>query len=163
EEAGLTELYSRVTAVCRSCCGENYELILVNDGSKDSSWPQMEALTQADPQVTAVNLSRNYGHQLALSAGLSVSRGERGFILHPRSGQLDRLSSGAVLLRESCSFRRGDQISAHQNVALRSRRDYGLFRAAIAAGLLSGRWLRLCGSADAALRLFKLAARRYGT
>jgi polyisoprenyl-phosphate glycosyltransferase len=81
EEGGLAELCTRVTAVCRSCCGDDYEFILVNDGSKDSTWPQMEALAQADPRIVAVNLSRNYGHQLALSAGLSVSRGERVFIL----------------------------------------------------------------------------------
>jgi glycosyltransferase involved in cell wall biosynthesis len=81
EEDGLAELCSRVTAVCHSCCGEDYELILVNDGSKDTTWVQMEGLAQADPRIVAVNLSRNYGHQLALSAGLSLTRGERIFIL----------------------------------------------------------------------------------
>lgn len=81
EEDGLAELCSRVTAVCHDCCGEDYELILVNDGSRDSSWSRMETLAQADPRIVAVNLSRNYGHQLALSAGLSLSCGKRVFIL----------------------------------------------------------------------------------
>ena len=51
--------------------------MLVNDGSHDRSWLEMLALAQRDRRVVAVDLSRNFGHQLALSAGLSICRGAR--------------------------------------------------------------------------------------
>ncbi len=49
--------------------------MLVNDGSRDGSWPMMQRLAAADTKVFAVNLSRNHGHQLALTAGLDLCRG----------------------------------------------------------------------------------------
>jgi len=53
----------------------------VNDGSKDATWKIMCEISRTDKQVVALNLSRNYGHQLALSAGLQMCRGERVFVL----------------------------------------------------------------------------------
>ncbi|RRD25671.1 glycosyltransferase [Brucellaceae bacterium VT-16-1752] len=81
EEDGLPELYRRVTAICREHVGDAYELVLVNDGSRDKTWAVMCALTERDKRVVAVNLSRNHGHQLALSAGLELSRGDRILVL----------------------------------------------------------------------------------
>jgi glycosyltransferase involved in cell wall biosynthesis len=77
EEAGLEELYGRVTAVCRKVIGDGYEIVLVNDGSRDGTWPKIRTLAHGDPHVVGVNLARNHGHQLALSAGLTVCRGDR--------------------------------------------------------------------------------------
>jgi glycosyltransferase involved in cell wall biosynthesis len=76
EEECLRPLHARVTAAALDCFGSDYELLLVNDGSRDSSWALMEALAADDPQLVAINLSRNHGHQLALTAGLDLSRGE---------------------------------------------------------------------------------------
>jgi dolichol-phosphate mannosyltransferase len=59
----------------------DYEILLVNDGSTDETWPLLVSLSAADPHVVAVNLSRNHGHQLALTAGLALCRGERILIL----------------------------------------------------------------------------------
>ena len=56
--------------------GEDYELVLVNDGSKDTTWSMMRELAASDPRLVAVDLSRNHGHQLALTAGLDLARGE---------------------------------------------------------------------------------------
>ena len=81
EEDGLLELHRRVSAVCHSCVGDAYELVLVNDGSSDATWKIMRELSEVDKHVVAVNLSRNHGHQLALSAGLQMCRGERIFII----------------------------------------------------------------------------------
>lgn len=81
EEEGLQELHQRVTAVCRETMGSDYELVLINDGSKDSTWQQMRQLSALDPNIVAINLSRNHGHQLALTAGLQMCRGERVFVL----------------------------------------------------------------------------------
>ena len=58
-----------------------YELVLVNDGSKDETWAKMVATTEQDPHVVGVNLARNHGHQLALTAGLSLCRGQRILII----------------------------------------------------------------------------------
>lgn len=81
EEDGVLELHRRVSAVCHGCVGDAYELVLVNDGSRDATWKILRELSKVDKHVVAVNLSRNHGHQLALSAGLQMCRGERIFIL----------------------------------------------------------------------------------
>jgi dolichol-phosphate mannosyltransferase len=80
EEQGLSEFVRRATAAAKGL-GIAYELVLVNDGSRDGTWRQMQELAAADPHIVAVNLSRNHGHQLALSAGLSVCLGERILII----------------------------------------------------------------------------------
>ncbi len=77
EQACLGEFHCQVSAAAREAVGEDYELILVNDGSKDATLAVMRALAAADPHVVAINLSRNFGHQKALSAGLHFARGER--------------------------------------------------------------------------------------
>jgi len=80
ESEVLQELHQRVSAICLQTV-PSFEIILVNDGSSDDTWPALVALSTRDPNLICVNLSRNYGHQLALTAGLSLSRGERIFIL----------------------------------------------------------------------------------
>jgi polyisoprenyl-phosphate glycosyltransferase len=80
EELTLDELYRRVTEACRRA-GKTYEIVLVNDGSRDGTWPLMQRLAAADEHLLCVNLSRNHGHQLALSAGLALCSGERALIL----------------------------------------------------------------------------------
>jgi glycosyltransferase involved in cell wall biosynthesis len=77
EEAVIHELYRRVTGACRSLVGDRYELVFVNDGSFDETWAILKELARNDDRIVAVDLSRNHGHQLALSAGLSLARGER--------------------------------------------------------------------------------------
>lgn len=82
EEESIGELYRRLVAACRDVADpDTYEIVLVNDGSRDSTWERMQELARQDRHVVAVNLSRNHGHQLALSAGLSVCRGDRILII----------------------------------------------------------------------------------
>ena len=76
EEACLVELHQRLSAAAQIAVGEDHELVLVNDGSRDASWPAMQRMAAADPHVVAINLSRNHGHQLALTAGLDLCRGQ---------------------------------------------------------------------------------------
>jgi len=80
EESVLDEFYQRVTDACRQLT-DQYEIVLVNDGSRDGTWTRLSALAAVDPHVVLVNLSRNHGHQLALTAGLSVCQGERVLII----------------------------------------------------------------------------------
>lgn len=75
EASCLDALADRLHRVAGEVAGEDYEIILVNDGSRDGSWPRMRALSAADIRLTAIDLSRNHGHQLALTAGLDLSRG----------------------------------------------------------------------------------------
>ncbi|BAI97791.1 glucosyl transferase [Sphingobium sp. TA15] len=76
EEESLTVLVDRVSTVCHDIASGDYEIVLVNDGSRDSTWAVIAELTEKFPQVVGVNLARNYGHQIALSAGLHICQGE---------------------------------------------------------------------------------------
>lgn len=75
EEESLFELFRRLSAVCRGAAAESFEVVLVDDGSSDSTWAGISGLAAQSPNVVGVKLSRNHGHQLALSAGLSIARG----------------------------------------------------------------------------------------
>ncbi|HVQ07348.1 MAG TPA: glycosyltransferase family 2 protein [Allosphingosinicella sp.] len=81
EEACLPELHARLSKAAAAAVGEDYEIVLVNDGSRDGSWAMMQALAERDPRLVAINLSRNHGHQLALTAGLDLCAGARILII----------------------------------------------------------------------------------
>jgi len=81
EETVLPALRRRLEAVCRAQTGDAYEVLLVNDGSRDGTWTLVQAIVAENPCFVGVNLSRNLGHQLALTAGLSLSRGDRVLII----------------------------------------------------------------------------------
>ncbi|HET8912096.1 MAG TPA: glycosyltransferase [Ktedonobacteraceae bacterium] len=75
EEETVRAFYERVTQVMSST-GESYELVLVNDGSRDRSFEILSAIHQEDPRVRVIDFSRNFGHQMAISAGLDYARGQ---------------------------------------------------------------------------------------
>lgn len=75
EEATIVELYRRVAAVMDRMDGA-VEMILINDGSRDRSLQMMRELHQKDSRVCYVGLARNFGHQIAVTAGLNFTRGE---------------------------------------------------------------------------------------
>lgn len=80
EEGGLGELLRRCRAVI-GAYGDSAEILLVDDGSQDGTWAGIEKAHQEDSRVRGIRLSRNFGHQLALSAGLDHCRGARVFVL----------------------------------------------------------------------------------
>lgn len=69
----LPEFYQRVYKALKDY---RFELILVDDGSSDSSWGLIESYASKDPRVKAVSFSRNFGHQAALTAGLEHAQGD---------------------------------------------------------------------------------------
>ncbi len=71
----LPELHRRVASVMDQL-GEPWELVLVDDGSSDGSTEVMRSLAAEDPRVRPVIFARNFGHQLAVTAGLDYSRGD---------------------------------------------------------------------------------------
>jgi len=81
EAACLDILHGRISAAARAAVGEDYEIVLINDGSRDDSWGTMQRLAAADPRLVAINLSRNHGHQLALTAGLDLCAGQQILII----------------------------------------------------------------------------------
>jgi polyisoprenyl-phosphate glycosyltransferase len=81
EAACLDLLHARVSAAAQAAVGDDHEIVFVNDGSKDASWATMQRLAAADPHLVAINLSRNHGHQLALTAGLDLCSGDQILII----------------------------------------------------------------------------------
>lgn len=61
--------------------GQDYELLLICDGSPDDSWSVCEQVAKEDPKVVAVNLSRNFGQHNAITAGLNLAKGEQIVVL----------------------------------------------------------------------------------
>src|SRR5690242_1609167 len=80
EEDVLPLFLSRVGGVLDSLGGTS-EIVLVDDGSRDQTWEIIAKAAVEEPRIVGVRLMRNHGHQLALTAGLSVCRGERILII----------------------------------------------------------------------------------
>ncbi len=74
EEGAVVELHRRLSAALAPL-GE-HEIVIVDDGSNDGTWERLRALAVGDPHLRLVKLSRNFGHQIALTAGLDAARGE---------------------------------------------------------------------------------------
>jgi len=74
EEANIPALYDRLCRVL-DAMRVSYELIFVNDGSRDQSLALIHTLAGGNPRVRYINFSRNFGHQIAVTAGLDLSSG----------------------------------------------------------------------------------------
>jgi glycosyltransferase involved in cell wall biosynthesis len=77
EEESVGELLRRIRAVLASLPTRSCEIVLIDDGSQDRTWSLIEAAAATSGDVVGVALTRNHGHQLALSAGLAVAKGNR--------------------------------------------------------------------------------------
>lgn len=100
----LETLYQRVSAVMDST-HESWELILVDDGSRDGSTEIIRRLAQADPRVRPVIFARNFGHQIAVTAGLDYSRGQAVTII-----DADLQDPPEVILEMIAKWREGYQV-----------------------------------------------------
>ena len=68
--------YERLTAALRSLAGYDYELVFVDDGSRDRSYERLVAIHEQDPHLKIVKFSRNFGHQIAVTAGVDEAVGD---------------------------------------------------------------------------------------
>lgn len=75
EEGNLRELYHRIREVMDQT-GDLWELILINDGSADRTFEIMRELHALDPRVHYIDFARNFGHQLAVTAGMDYAQGD---------------------------------------------------------------------------------------
>ena len=115
EALGLAEFHRRVSTACRNVVAE-YEIVLVNDGSRDNTWSVMNQLAAADPHVVAINLARTYGHQIVLTAGLQFARGERVLIIDADlqdppelvGDMMQRMDEGADVVYGKREIRQGE-------------------------------------------------------
>lgn len=76
EEANVLPLYDRLKKVCVSLQQKSIELLFVNDGSTDRTLDIVKGLASSDASVRYIDLSRNFGHQIAVTAGLDHCKGE---------------------------------------------------------------------------------------
>jgi dolichol-phosphate mannosyltransferase len=118
EEENVAELYRRLTAALKRM-GLDYELVFVNDGSKDRTPELLDALRQQDPHVVAVHLSRNFGHQAAVCAGIDQAGGQAVLLM---DGDLQ--DPPEVLHLFVDLWRKGYEVV----YAIRQKRKEGLFK-----------------------------------
>jgi len=75
EQDNLDKLYEELMHVLKNIESQ-YEIILVDDGSKDGTWEKIQSLNRKDKRVKGLQFSKNFGHQYALLAGLNVAKGQ---------------------------------------------------------------------------------------
>lgn len=73
EEKNISYIYGELVPVLDGLHGYEWEMVFVNDGSLDRTWHEIELLCEKDTRVRWVDLSRNFGHQAALTAGLDIA------------------------------------------------------------------------------------------
>ena len=80
EQAAIAETYKRLTRVMAGM-GESYELLFINDGSKDNTAQIIAGFCEHDSSVRLINFTRNFGHIPAISAGMENARGQAIFVI----------------------------------------------------------------------------------
>jgi glycosyltransferase involved in cell wall biosynthesis len=81
EEGVLREMHHRVSVICQRLDDLDHEIIYVDDGSRDCTPEILEAIQYMDPRVRVVGLSRNFGHQIAVTAGLEHAVGDAAVLI----------------------------------------------------------------------------------
>ncbi|ADN02701.1 glycosyltransferase family 2 protein [Spirochaeta thermophila] len=124
EEEVLPALYERLTRVMEGT-GEAYELVFVDDGSTDRTYQLLKDLHRRDPRCKVIHFSRNFGHQIAITAGMDHARGDAVIII-----DADLQDPPELIPRMLEKWRAGAQIVHARRV---KRKGEGLFKRATAA------------------------------
>jgi len=130
EEGVLPEFLRRVGAVLDGI-GGTAEIVIVDDGSRDRTWTVMAESAAQDARIVAVRLMRNHGHQLALTAGLSICRGERVLIIDADLQDPPELLPQMMALMDGIDGKEGADVVYGQR---RAREGESVFKRATAAG-----------------------------
>jgi polyisoprenyl-phosphate glycosyltransferase len=125
EEEVIPELYKRVLAIMDST-GATWELICVNDGSRDRSLELLLALQKQDPRLKVIDFSRNFGHQIAITAGADFAEGDAVIVM-----DADLQDPPDVALRMIAQWRAGYEVV----YARRSKREGETFFKLVTASL----------------------------
>jgi polyisoprenyl-phosphate glycosyltransferase len=136
EQENLRALHGRLGRTLEAM-GRPYEIVFVDDGSRDATPGMLDAIFERDPHVVVLHLSRNFGHQAAISAGLDRARGRAVIVM---DGDLQ--DPPEVIPRFVERWGEGNDVV----YAVRRRRQEGLFRRACYAGFY--RVLRLIGDLE---------------
>jgi dolichol-phosphate mannosyltransferase len=115
EEKNLGTLHARLTAVLASCC-DDHEIVFVNDGSRDHTLEGLRALARSDRRVKYLNFSRNFGHEVAVAAGMDRADGDAVILIDADlqdppeliREMVSRWSSGIDVVYAQRRKRRGD-------------------------------------------------------
>lgn len=105
EEAVIPALYARIVSVMEQT-GDSWEAILVNDGSRDRTLPLLLELHQRDPRIKVLNFSRNFGHQVAITAGADYAEGDAVIVM-----DADLQDPPEVVLRLIAKWREGYDVA----------------------------------------------------
>ncbi len=132
EEAGLPEFIRRVKAVCAQL-GCTYEIVLVNDGSRDRTLPVALDLVSKDPLIKAVNLLRNFGHQAAVTAGLDVADGDAVVLIDS-----DLQDPPEIILEMVAEWKKGADVAYGQRRTREGETAFKLFTAKLFYRILRG-------------------------
>ena len=132
EAAGLPEFVRRVKAVCTGL-GCTYEIVLVNDGSRDGTLAVALDLASRDPVIRVVNLLRNFGHQAAVTAGLDLADGDAVVLIDS-----DLQDPPEVITEMVAAWRAGADVAYGQRRSREGETAFKLFTAKLFYRLLRG-------------------------
>lgn len=119
EELVIQETHERLISVLERIPRSDFELVYVDDGSADATLDILRGIQDADDRVRIVSLSRNFGHQIALTAGLDHASGDVVAVIDADlqdppeaiSEMVDRWRAGADVAYGVRSMRRGERVS----------------------------------------------------
>ncbi|MDO8392675.1 MAG: glycosyltransferase family 2 protein [Actinomycetota bacterium] len=107
----IEQFIRRSAAAARELAGESFEIVIVNDGSPDDSIDKVRALRGEFPQIVLVDLSRNFGHHVALLEGLRYSRGELVYLI---DSDLEEAPEWVADFRDKLTSNQADVVFGYQ-------------------------------------------------
>ena len=152
-ESYVNEFCKRVSIEAQKLVGNDYEIILVNDGSPDRSLEYAISLIETNPHITVVDLSRNFGHHKAMMTGLAHAHGDKIFLI---DSDLEEKPEWLLTFAEQMSLERCDVVYGVQE-----RRKGGFFERY--SGGLFYRMFRMLTGLDmpSNITVARLMTRRY--
>ncbi len=125
EADGIAAFHERCAAAL-TAIGNRYEIIYVDDGSRDTSWARLLAIRDGDTNVRLMRLSRNFGHQIAVSAGIEHAGGDTVTVLDADlqdppeviAQMVDAWREGADIVYGVRTARRGERTRVETTVAI---------------------------------------------